>query len=485
MTESLVLLNLFKVKELKKKLSVGKRTLFLITTMDLKSFTSAIAQIAEERGILPEKVIETIEMAIAAAYKKEYGEKGQMIKCKLDSESGEAEFWLVKLVVDESMIYSEEELEKLKEKKEEKGPSSAKSSTFALRASADKSAGKEKIRFNPEKHLMLEEAKKIKPKIKVGEELEVSLKPEKDYGRIAAQTAKQVILQKIKETERETIFEEYKTKEGEIVSGIVQRIEGRNVFLDIGRAIGILTKEEQVPGEFYRPGQRLKVYIVKVEQTSKGPVIFLSRAYPKLISKLFELEVPEISSGAVVIRSIAREAGFRTKIAVESKMEGVDPIGSAVGQRGTRVQAVINELGGEKIDIIEYSDDPEKYIANSLSPAKVLEVKRLPKNKALVIVPEDQLSLAIGKEGQNVRLAAKLTGWKIDVKGARAGETESQTEEQEETDKEKKDLKKQAGRKKSEKSLNSKPSPLPLKEGVKVKKRTKDSSPPKNLKLIC
>jgi len=501
LTESLVLLNLFKVKELKKKLSVGKRTLFLITTMDLKSFTSAIAQIAEERGILPEKVIETIEMAIAAAYKKEYGEKGQMIKCKLDSESGEAEFWLVKLVVDESMIYSEEELEKLKEKKEEKGPSSAKSSTFALRASADKSAGKEKIRFNPEKHLMLEEAKKIKPKIKVGEELEVSLKSEKDYGRIAAQTAKQVILQKIKETERETIFEEYKTKEGEIVSGIVQRIEGRNVFLDIGRAIGILTKEEQVPGEFYRPGQRLKVYIVKVEQTSKGPVIFLSRAYPKLISKLFELEVPEISSGAVVIRSIAREAGFRTKIAVESKMEGVDPIGSAVGQRGTRVQAVINELGGEKIDIIEYSDDPEKYIANSLSPAKVLEVKRLPKNKALVIVPEDQLSLAIGKEGQNVRLAAKLTGWKIDVKGARAGETESQgeedksssppfaaarvTEEQEETDKEKKDLKKQAGRKKSEKSLNSKPSPLPLKEGVKVKKRTKDSSPPKNLKLIC
>ena len=501
MTESLVLLNLFKVKELKKKLSVGKRTLFLITTMDLKSFTSAIAQIAEERGILPEKVIETIEMAIAAAYKKEYGEKGQMIKCKLDSESGEAEFWLVKLVVDESMIYSEEELEKLKEKKEEERPAFAKSSTFALRASADKSAGKEKIRFNPEKDIMLEEAKKIKPKIKVGEEWEVSLKPEKDYGRIAAQTAKQVILQKIKETERETIFEEYKTKEGEIVSGIVQRIEGRNVFLDIGRAIGILTKEEQVPGEFYRPGQRLKVYIVKVEQTSKGPVIFLSRAYPKLISKLFELEVPEISSGAVVIRSIAREAGFRTKIAVESKMEGVDPIGSAVGQRGTRVQAVINELGGEKIDIIEYSDDPEKYIANSLSPAKVLEVKRLPKNKALVIVPEDQLSLAIGKEGQNVRLAAKLTGWKIDVKGARAGETESQgeedksssppfaaarvTEEQEETDKEKKDLKKQAGRKKSEKSLNSKPSPLPLKEGVKVKKRTKDSSPPKNLKLIC
>lgn len=370
--------------------------------MDIKSFTSAISQIAEERGIPFEKVMETIEMAIAAAYKKEYGKKGQMIKCKLDPESGEAKFWLVKLVVDKSMIYSEEELEKLKEKRETE-----------LETTEE---GAKKVRFNPEKHIMLEDAKEVKAKIKAGEELEVALKPEKDYGRIAAQTAKQVILQRIKETERETIFQEYKAKEGEIVSGIVQRIEARNVFLDIGKAIGILTREEQVPGEFYRPNQRLKVYILKTEQTSKGPVIFLSRAYPKLISKLFELEAPEISAGTVVIRSIAREAGSRTKIAVESKMEGVDPIGSAVGQRGTRVQAVINELGGEKIDIIEYSEEPEKYIANSLSPAKVLEVKRLPKNKALVIVPEDQLSLAIGKEGQNVRLAAKLTGWKIDVR---------------------------------------------------------------------
>ena len=362
--------------------------------MDLKSFTSAISQIAEERGIAAEKVIETIEMAIAAAYKKEYGKKGQMIKCKLDPVSGEAKFWLVKLVVDESMIYSEEELEKLKEKRESE-----------LEMTED---GAKKVRFNPEKHIMFEEAKKINPKIKVGEELEVALKPEKDYGRIAAQTAKQVILQRIKETERETIFQEYKSKEGEIVSGIVQRIENRNVFLDIGKTIGILTREEQVPGEFYRPGQRLKVFVVKTEQTSKGPVIFLSRAYPKLISKLFELEAPEISAGTVVIRSIAREAGSRTKIAVESKMEGVDPIGSAVGQRGTRVQAVINELGGEKIDIIEYSEDPEKYIANSLSPAKVLEVKRLPKNKALVIVPEDQLSLAIGKDGQNVQIGRQI-----------------------------------------------------------------------------
>ncbi|PIX88028.1 MAG: transcription termination/antitermination protein NusA [Candidatus Nealsonbacteria bacterium CG_4_10_14_3_um_filter_36_16] len=375
--------------------------------MDIKSFASAIAQIAEEKGISPEKVWETIEMAIAAAYKKDYGKKGQVIKAKLDSQSGELRFWQVKSVVAKSMIYSEEELEKLKEKKVEE-------------------EGKEKIHFNPEKHIMIEEAKKIKPKIKAGEELEIGLEVREDYGRIAAQTAKQVILQKIREAERESILSEYKSKEGQIISGIVQRIESRNVFFDIGKTLGILPKEEQVPGEFYRPGQRLKIFILKVEETPKGPVIFLSRAYPKLISKLFELEVPEISSGQVEIKSIAREAGSRTKIAVVSKEEGIDPIGACVGQRGTRVQAVINELGGEKIDIIEYSEDPEKYIANSLSPAKVLEVKRLPKNKALAITPEDQLSLAIGKDGQNVRLAAKLTGWKIDVKSPEKTEGEKE-----------------------------------------------------------
>jgi len=368
--------------------------------MDIKSFTSAIAQIAEEKGISSEKVLEGIEMAIAAAYKKDYGEKGQVIKAKLDFESGEVKFWQVKLVVDEKMIYSEKELEELKEKKPEEE--------------------EKKIRFNPEKHIILKEAKKIKPKIKVGEELEITLRAQKDYGRIAAQTAKQVIIQRLREAERESIFEEYKSKEDQIVSGIVQRIEGKNVFLDIGKTLGILSKEEQVPGEFYRPGQRLKVFVLKVEETPRGPVVFLSRAYPKLISRLFELEVPEISSGQVQIKSIAREAGSRSKIAVASKMKEIDPIGSAVGQRGTRVMAVINELGGEKIDIIEYSEDPEKYIINSLSPAKVLEVKIMPKNKALAVVPEDQLSLAIGKNGQNVRLAAKLTGWKIDVRSPEA-----------------------------------------------------------------
>ena len=410
-------------------MSVGKRT-FYLKTMDLKNFTSAIAQIAEEKGIPKEKVMETIEMAIAAAYKKDYGKKGQIIKAKLSSETGQVKFWQVKQVVDESMIYSEEELAEMQQKREKAAPEGGE-------PRPDESG---RVRFNPEKHIMLAEAKKIKPKIKAGEDLETLLEPQGDYGRIAAQTAKQVILQRIREAERDVVFEEYKSKEGEIISGIVQRIEGRTIFLDIGKTLGILVREEQVMNEFYRPGQRLKVYVLKVEVTPKGPVVFLSRVYPKLISKLFELEVPEVSSGSVVIKSVAREAGSRSKIAVTSTVEGVDPIGSMVGQRGTRVTAVINELGGEKIDIIEWQEDSEKYIASSLSPAKVLRVKIMPKNKALAIVPEDQISLAIGKDGQNVRLAAKLTGWKIDVRGPEDEEVKEEVKE-EEVKKEKKNTK--------------------------------------------
>lgn len=367
--------------------------------MDLKSFSSAISQIAEERSIPEEKVLESIEQAIAAAYKKDYGKKGQIIRVKLDLKSGRLSFWQVKKVVNKEMIYSEEELEKLKKKKIE-----------------IKEEGEERVRFNPEKHIMIEEAGKIDPKIKPGDELTISLETKEDYGRIAAQTAKQVILQRIREAEKESILEEYKGKEDQIVSGVIQRVEGKNVFLNIGKILGLLPKEEQVPGEFYRPGQRLKVYILKVEATSQGAMVFLSRAYPKLVSKIFELEVPEILAGQVKINSIAREPGSRTKIAVSSNVKDLDPIGAVVGHKGTRVQMVINELGGEKIDVIEYSEEPSKYIANALSPAKVLEVKIMPKNKALVIVPEDQLSLAIGRDGQNVRLAAKLTGWKIDVR---------------------------------------------------------------------
>ena len=415
--------------------------------MDIKSFDSAIAQIAEEKGISPEKVLETIEMAIAAAYKKDYGKKGQIIKSKLDSKTGGVRFWQVKVVVDKDMIYSEKELEKMKEVPIESGK---------YKEEEEIKKGK-KVRFNPEKHIMLEEAKKENPKIKAGDELETDLDTKKDYGRIAAQTAKQVIMQRIREAEKESIFAEYKSKEGEIISGIVQRIEGRNVFLDIGKTLGLLPREEQVPGEFYRPGQRLKVYVLKVEEAPRGSMVFLSRAYPKIISKLFELEVPEISSGQVQIKSIAREAGSRSKVAVAAEAEGVDPIGSCVGQKGTRVMAVINELGGEKIDIIEYSPEPEKYVANSLSPAKVLDVKIMPKNKALAIVPDDQLSLAIGKEGQNVRLAAKLTGWKIDVRSSESQVIEGTEEkavlpaDEEEKPKEKKEVKKKKTKETKEK----------------------------------
>lgn len=361
--------------------------------MDIKVLQSLINLISEEKNIPKEKVIESLEQALAAAYKKDYGKKGQVIRAKIDFKSGETSFFQIKEVVERNQVYFE------KEKKEEN-----------------------KVKFNPEKHILLEDAQKINPKIKAGEELILPLETKKDYGRIAAQTAKQVILQKIKEAEKESIFEEYKKKEGEVIAGIVQRIEGKNVYLNIGKIIGILLKEEQVPGEFYRPGQRLKVYVLKVEATSKGPKVLLSRAYPKLVSKLFEQEVPEIPAGQLKIYSIAREPGLRTKIAVATTLKSIDPIGAMVGHKGTRVQMVINELGGEKIDIIEYSEDPAKYISNALSPAKVIEVQIMKQNKALVLVPEDQLSLAIGKDGQNVRLAAKLTGWKIDVKSVSAQE---------------------------------------------------------------
>lgn len=266
--------------------------------MDIKPFTLAISGIVEEKGIPQEKVKEIIEQAIAAAYKKDYGEKGQKVLAKLNLKTGEINFWQEKLVVNQSMLLSEKELTEKKEGK-------------------DQTEEKEKkLRFNPEKHILFEEAKKESSKIKPGEALLTPLEVKEDFGRIAAQTAKQVILQKIREAERDMILKEYRDKEGEIASGIVQRIEGKNIFLDIGKTLGILTREEQVPGEFYRPGQRLKVYILKAEETPKGPVVFLSRAYPKIISKLFELEVPEINQGQVQIKSISREAGSRSKIAV-------------------------------------------------------------------------------------------------------------------------------------------------------------------------
>jgi N utilization substance protein A len=376
--------------------------------MDIKSFQGALRQIAETRGISEEVIISTIEAALATAYKKDYGKKGQKIKAKFSPVSGEAQFWQLKLVVDQSMLYTDEEIEAMKESK------ITPAEDFDRYAEGEEPP--KKVVFNPEKHAMLEDARQEHPDIKLGEEIEIPLTPKQDYGRIAAQTAKQVILQKIREAEKDVIASEYRSKEGEIISGVVQRLEGPTVLIDIGKTLGILNREEQIPGEFYRAGQRLKLYILKVEDGPKGSVVLLSRAYPKLVSRLFELEVPEISTGTVVIKSIAREAGFRTKIAVTSTEQGVDPIGSCVGQRGTRIMAVINELGGEKIDVIEWKEDSAKYITNALSPAKVAGIKVEDKNTATVFVAEDQLSLAIGKDGRNVRLASNLTGWKIDIK---------------------------------------------------------------------
>ncbi len=399
--------------------------------MDLKSFQGALRQIAEARGISPEVIIETLEAAIATAYKKDYGQKGQKIKAKFNPVSGDVKFWQVKLVVDESMLYTEEEIEELKAKK--MTPYEDFSAVGGSASGGDAQEAPQKVVFNPEKHIMLEDAKQKNPDIKVAEELEIPLVSKQDYGRIAAQTAKQVILQKIREAEKNVIASEYKSKEGEIISGVVQRIEGGTVLVDIGKTLGILNREEQISGEFYRPAQRLKFYILKVEDTPKGSVVLLSRAYPKLVSRLFELEVPEISSGIVVIKSIAREPGYRTKIAVTSTEERIDPIGSCVGQRGTRIMAVINELGGEKIDVILWQAEPEKFIANALSPAKVSDVKIEDKNTAIVFVNEDQLSLAIGKDGRNVRLAANLTGWKIDVKTAQVFKSAEMEEKDEDT----------------------------------------------------
>jgi len=378
--------------------------------MDQKQFLSAISEIAEEKGIAQDQIIETLEMAIAAAYKKDYGKKGQNIKVKFNPKTGEIKVFQFFLVVDESMLkpeieeITEEEIEKEEEIGEDK-----------------------KVRFNPYKHIMVEDAQKIKKGAKSGDEIQTQLETHTDFGRIAAQTAKQVIIQRLREAERDVIYGEYKDKEGEVVSAIVQRIEGKNVFLDIGKASGILYPEEQIAGERYFMGQRLRVYILKVEKSPKGADIILSRAYPKLVSKLFAIEVPEISAGSVQIKSIAREPGSRTKIAVYTEEEGIDPVGSCVGQKGSRVQTVINELAGEKIDIIEWNENTEKYIANALSPAKIINVKIDEKERnALVLVPEDQISLAIGQKGQNVRLAAKLTGWKVDIKSEKMLEADKE-----------------------------------------------------------
>ncbi len=345
-------------------------------------------QIAEEKGISKEEIISMIEASLAAAFRKDYGEKSQNIVVEFDPETMATKVFDVKTVVGEV----EDE----------------------------------------QKEITLEDAKKLKKSAKIGGEIKTDITPKTgtNYGRIAAQTAKQVIIQKLREAERNVQFSDFKAKERTLINGIVQRVEGDTVLVDLGKATGVLFPSEQIRTEKYTINQRLKVLILHVEPATKGPKITLSRSHPDMVRKLFELEVPEIYNGSVEIKSVAREAGSRSKIAVFTSEDGIDPIGACVGQRGSRVQTVMAELGGEKIDIIEYSDDLVKFIANALSPAKIINVQlNEEKKEAKVGVLEDQLSLAIGKAGQNVRLAARLTGWKIDIEGESVSSGDESTDE--------------------------------------------------------
>lgn len=386
--------------------------------INIKELTKALKQVSDEKGLEPKKVLDAIESSIAAAYKKEYGQRGEVVKCELDQSTGELKFWQVKTVVDETtvrFVTPEEEAEE--REKEEKAEREIRKKRGAPRETATATAEEQKLpRFNPERHITLADAKKIKKGTEVGDEVTFSLETHDDFGRIAAQTAKQVVLQKLRESERDSILGEWRGKEGQIVSGVVQRFERGNVFVDLGRTIGVMFANESIPGEHYRTGERLRFLVLTVQEDTRLPGIILSRSHPKFVTELFRMEVPELAEGSIEIKAIAREPGNRTKVAVASKSEGIDPVGALVGQRGTRVMAVNNELGNEKIDIAEWSEEPERFIANALSPAKAERVEVLPRREARAYVPESQLSLAIGKGGQNVRLAAKLTGWKIDVR---------------------------------------------------------------------
>jgi N utilization substance protein A len=352
-------------------------------------FESALNQLVEEKDINKEELLRMIEASLAAAFRKDYGKKDQNIVVELNPETMGTKVYDVKKVVEGEIL-------------------------------------------DPMKEMSLEDAKKEKKSAKVGDEIRMDITPKTGatFGRIAAQTAKQVIVQKIREAERGVLFSDYKSKERQLISGIVQRIEGDAVLVDLGKATGVLFPSEQIKGEKYSIGSRVKVLILHVEPTAKGPKITLSRSHPDVVRRLFELEVPEIFNGIVEVKAIAREAGSRTKIAVWSSQEGVDPIGACVGQRGSRVQVIMSELSGEKIDIISWSEDAVKFIANSLSPAKIVNVSLNDDTKeAKVGVLSDQLSLAIGKAGQNVRLAARLTGWKIDIAEEKIAGSEAEATE--------------------------------------------------------
>lgn len=367
--------------------------------LDIKALKLAIEQLESERRIARDRLIDAIEQSLAAAYKKEYGKKGQVVRSKIDLDGGTVDFEQVKTVVDDTLVRFPTEDEQ------------------DVQVSEDD----EREVYNEEKHILLEDARIMKSSAAVGDEMIFPLEPKDDFGRIAAQTAKQVIMQRIREAERTSILDEFGTKEGDIISGYVQKVERGVVYVDFNRATGVIPPQEQIPGERYVRGNRIRGYLYHVEESPRGITLRISRTHPKFLEKLFAYESPEVANGIVEIKSIAREAGSRSKIAVWTDDTNIDPVGSCVGQKGVRVSTVMNELGGEKIDIIEWSPNPEEFVRKSLSPAKVLDLElNDAEHKATIEVTPDQLSLAIGKGGQNVRLAARLTGWKIDIKGTDA-----------------------------------------------------------------
>lgn len=385
---------------------------------DLKVINSVLAEMEEERGIPREKMIDAIEQSLATAYKKEFGKRGQIITCKFDMDTGTTVFNQIKIVVDESMLKPELELDENGEPIE------------VEEEETEEEGEDKKVRFDEEKHIMINTAQMIKKGVELNEELIFPLEPKDDFGRIAAQTAKQVIMQKIREAEKESALAEFGQKAGDIVIGHVQRFERGNLYVDLGRVTAIMPYEEQIPGERFKAGERLRAILLAVEETPRGIFLKLSRSHPDFLVSLFAIECPELLSGAVEVKSVAREAGARSKIAVHAVDEHIDPVGSLVGQRGVRVSTVMSELGGEKIDIIEWSPDIVEFLEDSLSPAQVMEVRieaepneeTGERGHAIAEVASDQQSLAIGRGGQNVRLAAKLTGWKIDIVSANTGE---------------------------------------------------------------
>ncbi len=377
---------------------------------DLKVLNAVLAELEEERGIPRSRMIDAIKQSLATAYKKEFGKRGQIITADFDPDTGTTSFYQVKIVVDESMLRPDDE-----EDSEEE---------VDTNPIEDIEGEAKKVRFDEEKHIMVNTARMIKKDVALGEELVFPLENKEDFGRIAAQTAKQVIVQKIREAEKESALAEYGQKEGEIVVGTVQRFERSNLYVELGRAaVAIMPPDEQIPGERFRPGERVRALLVRVEETPRGIFLRLSRSHPDFLTALFAVEAPELQAGTVEVKAIAREAGARSKIAVYAHDQHIDPVGSLVGQRGVRVSTVMSELGGEKIDIIEWSPDPIDFIEDALSPAQVLDIKieaepdpeANERGHAIAEVMADQQSLAIGRGGQNVRLAAKLTGWKIDI----------------------------------------------------------------------